>query len=85
MKHVSVSSTDHGGGKRRGNRLETARDQVAPSDVPLALSQILDYAHRSAHRLNKLIAKCDGELLPKMTAPRDLVEAPPTETLRTLD
>lgn len=52
--------------------------------LPLALSEILDYAHQSAHRLNGLIASCQNDVLPAMTASADVIQPIPAETLQTL-
>ncbi len=66
--------------KHRRSRKHAALRAV----LPLALSQVTDYAERSAHALNELVNMCDGETLPAMTAPERLVHALPSETLETL-
>jgi len=52
--------------------------------LPLALAQVTGYAERSAHALNDLVQKCVGESLPARTAPTDIVEPLPSDTLKTL-
>jgi hypothetical protein len=65
--------------RRRGRKHAAVR-----ATLPLALSQVLDYANRSAHSLNDLIASCRNNVLPPMTAPTSLVQPIPTETLPSL-
>jgi len=69
-------------------RLETNRRRRKHAAVravlPLALSQILAYAERSARSLNGLVDKCVGETLPNGAATESLVEALPSETLKSL-
>jgi hypothetical protein len=52
--------------------------------LPLALSQVTGYAERSARALDELVARCIDEELPSMTAPENLVQPLPSETLKTL-
>jgi hypothetical protein len=52
--------------------------------LPLALAQVLDYANRSAQGLNKLIASCQNNVLPAMSASAQLVQSLPGETLKAL-
>lgn len=52
--------------------------------LPLALSQVLDYANRSAWSLNGLITSCQNNVLPAMTASARVVQPIPKETLNGL-
>jgi hypothetical protein len=52
--------------------------------LPLALSQVIAYADRSARSLNDLVSKCEGETLPAGVAVESLVEPLPSETLKSL-
>jgi hypothetical protein len=52
--------------------------------LPLALSQVIAYADRSARALNELVGKCEGETLPAGVATESLVEPLPSETLKSL-
>ena len=52
--------------------------------LPLALTQISDYAERSARALDSLVKKCVEELLPPMVASEDVIQKLPAETLKTL-
>jgi hypothetical protein len=67
--------------KHRRSRKHAALRAV----LPLALVQVTNYAERSAHALNDLVNKCNGETLPAKTATRDsLLQPLPSETLKTL-
>jgi hypothetical protein len=72
---------------RHSEKLEStrrSRKQAAVRAVlPLALSQITDYAERSAQALNELVTSCNGESLPAQKA-LDIIPELPTETLKTL-
>ena len=52
--------------------------------LPLALSQVIAYAERSAWALNDLVSKCKGETLPSGVVPESLIEPLPSETLKSL-
>jgi hypothetical protein len=52
--------------------------------LPLALSQVIAYAERSARALNDLVSKCEGETLPAGAATENLIEPLPPETLKSL-
>jgi hypothetical protein len=52
--------------------------------LPLALSQVIAYADRSARALNDLVSKCEGETLPVGVAVESLVGPLPSETLKSL-
>jgi hypothetical protein len=52
--------------------------------LPLALSQVSEYAERSAHALDDLASRCSGGALPRMAASGDLVQPLPSDTLKTL-
>lgn len=73
---------------RHAERLENNRRNRKHSAVrailPLALSQILAYAERSARALIELVAKCEDQILPTKTASENLVEPLPSETLKAL-
>jgi len=66
--------------KNRRNRKHAAVRAV----LPLALAQVTGCAERSAHALNALMLKCVGESLPAKSAPDDIVEPLPPDTLKTL-
>src|SRR6267378_744866 len=57
---------------------------AARAVLPLALSQVIAYAERSARTLNELVGKCEGETLPTGVATDRLVEPLPSETLKSL-
>jgi hypothetical protein len=73
---------------RHAERLENNRRNQKHSAVrailPLALSQVLAYAERSARALSELVGRCEDDILPAMTAPENLVEPLPSETLKAL-
>jgi hypothetical protein len=55
--------------------------------LPLALAQVIDYAQRSARALNALATQCEHnqfEQLVRNAAPQNLIERPPSETLKAL-
>jgi hypothetical protein len=55
--------------------------------LPLALSQVADYAERSARALSQLAVQCEGqpfERLPRMAVPESLIQPLPADTLKTL-
>ncbi len=52
--------------------------------LPLALSQVIAYAERSARSLNDLVSKCAGETLPAGVTTESLIEPLPSETLKSL-
>ena len=52
--------------------------------LPLALSQIIAYAERSALALGDLVGKCDGETLPAGVVTESFIEPLPSETLKSL-
>jgi hypothetical protein len=66
--------------RRRRDRKHAAVRAV----LPLALSQVTDYAERSARQLNELVGKCIAEALPPRTATPKLIQPLPAETLKTL-
>jgi hypothetical protein len=69
-------------------RLEANRRQRKHAAVravlPLALSQISEYAERSSRELDKLVKSCAGEELPEGKATEKLLQPLPAETLKTL-
>lgn len=73
---------------RHSERLETHRRNRKHAAIravlPLALTQISDYAERSARALDSLVKKCVEELLPPMAASEDIISKLPAETLKTL-
>lgn len=66
--------------RRRRSRKHAALRAV----LPLALSQVSDYAERSAHALNELANQCADETLPTITVPENLAQPLPSDTLKTL-
>lgn len=66
--------------RRRRNRKHAAVRAV----LPLALSQVNEYAERSARGLDELVDKCVAQSLPAGTASPNLAHALPGETLKTL-
>ena len=50
--------------------------------LPVALSHISEYAEKSARTLLGLAEKCVGETLPRRSAPEDLAQPLPTDTLK---
>jgi hypothetical protein len=52
--------------------------------LPLALSQVVDYARRSARFLEQLVAQCQNNVLPCNVAPQSFPEKTPDETLELL-
>jgi hypothetical protein len=55
--------------------------------LPLALSQVLHYAERSARALDQLAVQCQGrkfECLPRLCASESLIQPLPSDTLETL-
>lgn len=55
--------------------------------LPLALSQVADYAERSARALDQLAIQSQGqqfEQLPRMAAPENLIQPLPSDTLKAL-
>jgi hypothetical protein len=65
--------------RRRRSQKQAALRAV----LPLALAQVTDYAERSAHALNRLVAWCDRETLPNGTANENLAERLPSESIKT--
>jgi len=53
--------------------------------LPLALSELLDYAQRSAHALDGLLSRCQGQALQRMTASADLAQPLPEAALKMLE
>jgi hypothetical protein len=66
--------------RRRRDRKHAAVRAV----LPLALSQVSEYAERSARLLDELVNKCVDEALPARSASSSLIEPLPSETLKTL-
>src|SRR5262249_49364022 len=52
--------------------------------LPLSAAAISQYAEKSAHALNALVPSCINEALPAATAPFDLGQPIPVETLEAL-
>jgi hypothetical protein len=78
----TTRSLDHAA--KLEDRRRSRKHAAVRAMLPLALSQILDYADRSAHRLNELVAICQNDILLPMTAPENHPQNIPTETLRVL-
>lgn len=66
--------------RRRRSRKHAAVRAV----LPLALSQISNYAAKSARALAEIVQKCSDEKLAPMSVPEDLVQPLTSETLKTL-
>lgn len=83
---VAFKNTDRS--LAHAENLETNRRQRKHAAVravlPLALSQVIAYAERSAWTLNDLVSKCEGETLPAGVAAESLLEPLPSETLKSL-
>ena len=69
-------------------RLETHRRQrkhtALRAMLPLALSQIVEYADQTAQFLNALVAKCERETLPFGILKDHVLKPLPSETLKSL-
>jgi len=66
--------------KHRRSRKHAALRAV----LPLAVSQVTNYAEQSAHTLNSLISRCSGETLPERSTSNSVVRPLPSETLKSL-
>jgi hypothetical protein len=76
---------------RQGAELEATRRQrkhaALRAVLPLALSQVANYAEGSARALDKLVSLCLEQKfphLPEKAAPESLIEPLPSDTLKTL-
>lgn len=65
--------------RRRSRKLASIR-----AIMPIALSQISNYAEQSADALNTILEKSVDEAIPHLSVPKDLVLSFPTETLKML-
>ena len=65
-------------------RRRTRKHAAVRAVLPLALSQVTQYAEQSARGLNDLVGQCVGPTLPLMAAPDTLVQSLPPDTLKAL-